>query len=61
MSPDRLLPVGPESIVRVGACAEPRDPHPARTVLDGFAARAVGTLDEAPGRPGWAPHPLEHP
>jgi carbonic anhydrase/acetyltransferase-like protein (isoleucine patch superfamily) len=46
--------VGPESIVRAGACVKQRDSHPARTVLDGFPARAVGTLDAAPGRPGWA-------
>src|SRR3954449_13257786 len=46
--------VGPESIVRAGACVKQRDTHPARTVLDGFPARAVASLDAAPGRPGWA-------
>src|SRR3954447_280863 len=45
---------GPESIVRAGACVKQRDTHPARSVLDGFPARAVDTLPEAPGRPGWA-------
>src|SRR3954467_8841934 len=46
--------VGEESVVRAGACVKQRDTHPARSVLDGFPARAVGTLTEAPGRPGWA-------
>jgi len=46
--------VGPESIVRAGACVKQRDSHPARSVLDGFPARAVDTLAEAPGRPSWA-------
>ena len=46
--------VGEESVVRAGACVKQRDTHPPRSVLDGFPARAVGTLTEAPGRPGWA-------
>jgi carbonic anhydrase/acetyltransferase-like protein (isoleucine patch superfamily) len=46
--------VGPESIIRAGACVKQRGTHPARSVLDGFPARAVDTLTEAPGRPGWA-------
>jgi len=46
--------VGPESIVRAGACVKQRASHPARSVLDGFPARAVDTLAEAPDRPGWA-------
>jgi carbonic anhydrase/acetyltransferase-like protein (isoleucine patch superfamily) len=46
--------VGPESIVRAGACVKQRDVHPARSVLDGFPARRVDTLAEPPGRPGWA-------
>jgi carbonic anhydrase/acetyltransferase-like protein (isoleucine patch superfamily) len=50
----RLHTVGPESIVRAGACAKQRDAHPARSVLDGFPACVVGTLAEAPGRPGSA-------
>ena len=50
--------VGPESVVRAGACVKQRDVHPARSDLDGFPARPVGTLGEAPERPGWA-LPLE--
>jgi carbonic anhydrase/acetyltransferase-like protein (isoleucine patch superfamily) len=46
--------VGPESIVRAGACVKQRATHPARSVLDGFPARVVDTLAEAPDRPGWA-------
>jgi carbonic anhydrase/acetyltransferase-like protein (isoleucine patch superfamily) len=46
--------VGAESVVRAGACVKQRDNHPARSVLDGFPARAVDTLAEPPGRPGWA-------
>ena len=46
--------VGEESVVRAGACVKQRDTHPPRSVLDGFPARAVDTLAEAPGRPGWA-------
>lgn len=46
--------VGAESVVRAGACVKQRDRHPERSVLDGFPARQVGTLDEAPARPGWA-------
>ena len=46
--------VGPESVVRAGACVKQRDTHPPRSVLDGFPARAVDSLAEAPGRPGWA-------
>ena len=46
--------VGPESVVRAGACIKQRNVHPARSDLDGFPARAVGTLTEAPERPGWA-------
>ena len=46
--------VGEESVVRAGACVTQRDTHPPRSVLDGSPARAVGSLTEAPGRPGWA-------
>lgn len=46
--------VGPESIVRAGACVQQRAIHPARSVLDGFPARAVDTLAASPGRPSWA-------
>jgi carbonic anhydrase/acetyltransferase-like protein (isoleucine patch superfamily) len=45
--------VGEES-VRAGACVKQRDTHPARSVLDGFRARQVDTLLQAPGRPTWA-------
>lgn len=46
--------VGAESVVRAGACVKQRDSHPERSVLDGFPARRVGSLDAAPGRPSWA-------
>jgi carbonic anhydrase/acetyltransferase-like protein (isoleucine patch superfamily) len=46
--------VGPESIVRAGACVKQRDVHPARSLLDGFPAHSVGSLTERPERPGWA-------
>ncbi len=46
--------VGAESIVSAGACVKQRDSHPPRSVLDGFPARVVDTLAEAPGRPAWA-------
>ena len=46
--------VGPESVVRAGACVKQRDRFGARAVLDGFPARAVGTLDAAPPLPAWA-------
>jgi carbonic anhydrase/acetyltransferase-like protein (isoleucine patch superfamily) len=46
--------VGPESVVRAGACVKQRDTHPARSVLDGFPARLVDTLTDPPGRPSWA-------
>jgi carbonic anhydrase/acetyltransferase-like protein (isoleucine patch superfamily) len=46
--------VGEESVVRAGACVKQRDTHPPRSVLDGFPARAVDNLTDAPDRPGWA-------
>jgi carbonic anhydrase/acetyltransferase-like protein (isoleucine patch superfamily) len=46
--------VGPESVVRAGACVKQRDRFGERSVLDGFPARLVGTLSEPPSRPGWA-------
>src|SRR5262249_17718554 len=46
--------VGAESIVRAGACVKQRDRFADRSILDGFPARSVGTLTEAPSRPGWA-------
>jgi carbonic anhydrase/acetyltransferase-like protein (isoleucine patch superfamily) len=46
--------VGPESIVRAGACVKQRDVHAGRSVLDGFPAQSVGVLTGPPERPGWA-------
>jgi carbonic anhydrase/acetyltransferase-like protein (isoleucine patch superfamily) len=46
--------VGPQSLVRAGACVKQRDTHSARSVLDGFPARLVDTLTDLPGRPSWA-------
>jgi carbonic anhydrase/acetyltransferase-like protein (isoleucine patch superfamily) len=46
--------VGPESIVRAGACVKQRDRFPARAVLDGFPARQTDTLSTPPTRPDWA-------
>ncbi len=46
--------VGRESLVGAGACVKQRANFPARSVLDGFPAQVVGTLDAAPERPAWA-------
>jgi len=46
--------VGAESVVRAGACVTQRAVFGDRTVIDGFPAKAVGTLDAAPGAPAWA-------
>jgi carbonic anhydrase/acetyltransferase-like protein (isoleucine patch superfamily) len=46
--------VGAESVVRAGACVKQRDAFGPRSVLDGFPARAVATLDAPPPRPAWA-------
>jgi carbonic anhydrase/acetyltransferase-like protein (isoleucine patch superfamily) len=46
--------VGAGSVVRAGACVKQRDRFGERQVLDGFPARAVGTLPATPPRPGWA-------
>jgi carbonic anhydrase/acetyltransferase-like protein (isoleucine patch superfamily) len=51
--------VGAESVVRAGACVKQRADFPARSVLDGFPARLVGTLDAPPPLPAWA-LPREH-
>jgi carbonic anhydrase/acetyltransferase-like protein (isoleucine patch superfamily) len=49
--------VGPESVVRAGACVKQRDRFDARSVLDGFPAKVVHTLTDPPSWPGWAlPH-----
>jgi carbonic anhydrase/acetyltransferase-like protein (isoleucine patch superfamily) len=49
--------VGPESVVRAGACVKQRDRFGDRSVLDGFPARLVDTLTEPPPVPGWALSP----
>ena len=46
--------VGPESVVRAGACVKQRDRFDGRSVLDGFPAKVVDTLTDAPSLPGWA-------
>ena len=46
--------VGRESLVGAGACVKQRALFPARSVLDGFPAQAVGGLDAPPERPSWA-------
>jgi carbonic anhydrase/acetyltransferase-like protein (isoleucine patch superfamily) len=46
--------VGRESLVGAGACVKQRATFPARSVLDGFPAQVVGTLDAPPERPSWA-------
>jgi carbonic anhydrase/acetyltransferase-like protein (isoleucine patch superfamily) len=46
--------VGAGSLVRAGACVKQRDRFPARSMLDGFPAQVVGTLDAPPKRPSWA-------
>ena len=46
--------VGAESVVRAGACVKQRDRFGDRSVLDGFPARLVDTLPEAPAPPDWA-------
>jgi carbonic anhydrase/acetyltransferase-like protein (isoleucine patch superfamily) len=45
--------VGRQSLVRAGACVKQRDRFPARSVLDGFPAQLVGTLEAPPERPSW--------
>jgi carbonic anhydrase/acetyltransferase-like protein (isoleucine patch superfamily) len=42
------------SLVRAGACVQQRASFPAGSVLDGFPAEVVGTLDAPPERPSWA-------
>jgi carbonic anhydrase/acetyltransferase-like protein (isoleucine patch superfamily) len=46
--------VGRQSLVRAGACVKQRDRFPARSVLDGFPAQVVGSLEAPPERPSWA-------
>ena len=40
--------------VEAGACVKQRASFPARSVLDGFPAEVVDTLQGAPERPSWA-------
>jgi len=42
------------SLVRAGACVKQRASFPAHSVLDGFPAEVVGTLEAPPERPSWA-------
>jgi carbonic anhydrase/acetyltransferase-like protein (isoleucine patch superfamily) len=42
------------SLVRAGSCVKQRASFPAHSVLDGFPAEVVGTLDAPPERPSWA-------
>ena len=46
--------IGRESVVRAGACVKQRAVFAERSVLDGFPATAVDTLDAPPARPSWA-------
>jgi carbonic anhydrase/acetyltransferase-like protein (isoleucine patch superfamily) len=46
--------IGAESVVRAGACVKQRDRFAARSLLDGFPAKLVDTLGQAPPRPSWA-------
>jgi carbonic anhydrase/acetyltransferase-like protein (isoleucine patch superfamily) len=46
--------VGAESVVRAGACVKQRDRFGDRSILDGFPAKLVGTLTDAPALPGRA-------
>jgi carbonic anhydrase/acetyltransferase-like protein (isoleucine patch superfamily) len=42
------------SLVRAGACVKQRASFPAQSVLDGFPAEIVDTLQGPPARPSWA-------
>jgi carbonic anhydrase/acetyltransferase-like protein (isoleucine patch superfamily) len=53
--------VGAQSLVRAGACVRQRARFEDRSVLDGFPAVQVATLDEAPPRPAWALDPADLP
>lgn len=46
--------VGAESVVKAGSCVKQRANFPDRSVLDGFPAKQVATLDAAPEVPTWA-------
>lgn len=49
--------LGSESVVAAGAVVKQRSTFPERSLVDGFPARVVGTLDEPPGLPPWALQP----
>ena len=53
--------VGAGSVVRAGSLVRQRDEHPDRSVLEGFPARAVASLDADPPRPPWAFDPGDLP
>jgi carbonic anhydrase/acetyltransferase-like protein (isoleucine patch superfamily) len=46
--------VGPGSVVRAGGCVVQRQQVPARSVVAGFPAHVLATLDAPPHRPAWA-------
>jgi carbonic anhydrase/acetyltransferase-like protein (isoleucine patch superfamily) len=46
--------IGTESVVRAGACVKQRARFATRSVLDGFPATLVDTLNAPPTRPDWA-------
>ena len=53
--------IGAGSLVRTGSLVPQRAQHPPRSVLEGFPAKVVGTLDAPPERPSWAFDPDELP
>jgi len=46
--------VGAGSVVRAGSCVVQRQQVPPRSVVTGFPAHVVATLDTPPHRPAWA-------
>jgi len=46
--------LGAGCVVRVGAVVKQRSTFDAGTEIDGFPAKAVGRVSEAPGIPAWA-------
>ena len=53
--------LGAGCVVRVGAVVKQRSTFDAGTEIDGFPAKAVGHLSEAPGIPAWALRPDDLP
>ena len=49
--------LGEECVVRAGAVVKQRSKFEARSVIDGFPARSVGTGEGRPDRPTWALQP----